>query len=399
MPFNCVSVADFMTPTEIADTQSGADPTLDVSAAFDDAWAAIKDQGGTLIVPPGRYLLNAQWVLVKEEPVNILIYGWGARLYAGASVTGKAISVRSSSNEYQLDIEGLVFDHRGNGTVAGSIEVLGGHCVHIKRCNLEFHSVRADYDFITFASIAPGQPGVDDYNSFWCRVEHCGTRKRSGSETGEARSFIRMIGAVNRFKAVGNLVTHCNVGVLAEPETGPHSYAIANGVVIEGNNFEVVSEAAVRIQLLDDQYGPTGWRIVFNDIERASALLDLPIASGNAFPHSQPPLLFGNYGTTGSVTDWVVNPSGYPVSTFETRFPGFGPAVENSFWQGGSLDLRFPTGSHLRLANSSGSSGYNVGHLDLGGYRIWVNTGNGKAYIRSGQPSSASDGTIIGTQS
>lgn len=45
----------------------------------------------------------------------------------------------------------------------------------------------------------------------------------------------------------------------------------------------------------------------------------------------------------------------------------------------------------------AGDGTYNGGHLRLGEYRLWVD-GSGNLRIKSGSPSSATDGTIVGTQ-
>jgi hypothetical protein len=37
--------------------------------------------------------------------------------------------------------------------------------------------------------------------------------------------------------------------------------------------------------------------------------------------------------------------------------------------------------------------------LRLGGYRLWVNPGDGLLYLKSSAPSSATDGTVVGSQS
>jgi hypothetical protein len=47
---------------------------------------------------------------------------------------------------------------------------------------------------------------------------------------------------------------------------------------------------------------------------------------------------------------------------------------------------------------SIGSSAWNGGHFEMGAYRLWVDS-SGRLRIKSGAPSSDTDGTIVGTQS
>jgi hypothetical protein len=59
----------------------------------------------------------------------------------------------------------------------------------------------------------------------------------------------------------------------------------------------------------------------------------------------------------------------------------------------GTLSLR---GGHLQQLDSSGATGY-AHPLYLGTYALWV-ASDGKLYIKSGTPTSDTDGTVVGTQ-
>jgi hypothetical protein len=79
-------------------------------------------------------------------------------------------------------------------------------------------------------------------------------------------------------------------------------------------------------------------------------------------------------------------------------YPGFSPAVENNIYMNAGMKFIFPTDSGFTTANASGSATYNVGYLTQGTYRYWTNPGDGKFYVKSGVPTSATDGTVVGTQ-
>ncbi len=69
--------------------------------------------------------------------------------------------------------------------------------------------------------------------------------------------------------------------------------------------------------------------------------------------------------------------------------------ADDGTWLSWALKVDRATGD---VIVSPAGGGYNNGHLCLGGYHIWVDT-SGRLRIKSSAPSSATDGTIVGTQS
>jgi len=167
-----VSVLDF-----------GADNTgvSDSYAAFTAAWAYIKTLGGVLLIPPGTYLLNTQWLIDPDQttPRNYLISGYGATIISGAAVTGYAIKVFKAYNYYNVTMEGLAFDHRGNTTVQGCVQNLNSHHFNFINCIAEVHSTKSGWAGI---EIGPITAGSDVTNTFWCNIEGFKIRTRSGSD-------------------------------------------------------------------------------------------------------------------------------------------------------------------------------------------------------------------------
>ena len=390
-----VSVTDFMTDAQRADIISGAAPTLASSAAIKVAWDAMKARGGTLVIPPGNYLADSQIVFDVTTPTNIEVKGFGATLYATAAVTSSHLKVTGSYNHFGLDIKGLTFNHRNNTTVQGCIEVRGGHNVKIKRCTAELHNTKAGWYFAKLASSASGA-SEDDYNSFWCSVQECNTRQRSGGDGADGAYGILCEGAVNAFSATGNIFTSVVKGIEFVP--GPTSTTLANAVVIERNAFEGVSGVAISCLGAPGIGGPTGWIINSNRVETTPTFFSITTGGAGMSVVSQPPFLFGNYCTTGSVTNWIVNPTNAPLSVLEMRTPNFGPVVENNMNMAGGMKMTFSLGGGLTLVNTSDSANYLDGWLKQGSYRYWTNHSDGKFYVKGSVPANNTDGQVVGTQ-
>lgn len=381
-------------PVNVVDL--GADPTgvSDSYSAFASAWNAVKTQGGEIYIPPGNYLLNSQWVCDVTSFKNIKITGYGATLFAGASVTGFAMKVSGSMNETILNIEGLTFDHQNNTTVQGCINLVGAHVTRITSCNVEFHNTKSGWAFV---QLQPSVPGDDNTNSFWCVIEKCTTRKRTGGYT-NADYGVVLIGSANATIIRDNVFSNLNTAIYMTHESVSASYALPNGCVIQNNAFETIANEAISIVAKPGNLGITGLRVISNRIETTPTFFSFQTGGAAATQHSMPPFLMANYCTTGSVTTWVYNPTNYTITTFEAMFPGFAPAVENTVYMNAGMKFVFPTGSGFTTVNSSGSATYNVGFLAQGSYRYWTNPGDGKFYVKSGVPTSPTDGTVVGTQ-
>jgi len=374
----------------------GADSTgvTDSYAAFEAAWNAVKTTGGVIYIPPGDYLLNSQWVCEISSFKNIKITGFGATLLAGPSVTGHAIKIYKSYNQTILDIEGLNFNHINNTTVGGCFLLSGAHCVHITSCNVEFFATKAGYSFALFESSVSGDP---TYQCFWCSIEKCNTRTRSGSSP--ADYGIILSGAANATKIKQNQFTALNTAIYIKTDgLVASSYGLANAVIISENDFEDISSTAITVQGQSGYYGITGLRVMSNRVEICPTFFAYVTDSTANLQASMPPFLMANYCTTGSVTTWVYNPTNYYITTLEAMTPGFGPTVSNTFYMNAGIDFVFPTSYGVTTRNASGSATYNVGFLTQGAYRYWTNPGDGKFYVKAGTPTSATDGTVVGTQ-
>ena len=147
--------------------------------AFAAAWAALKPVGGCLLIPPGTYLLNSQWQIDIDQtaPHNYEIIGYGATLKAGAAVTGWAIKVSGSYNNFGLKIEGLQFDHRSNVTVNGCIQGMGTANLRIVKCSVEAELTKAGWAAIQLEDQTPGDGNT---GCFWTLIDGFTTRARNG---------------------------------------------------------------------------------------------------------------------------------------------------------------------------------------------------------------------------
>jgi hypothetical protein len=376
-------------------------PTIDNSAAFAAAWEALQARGGgDLIVPPGSYLLGSTWAVARDLvlPFNFRILGYGARLYATTDVE-TLIEFSVSYNEFRSSFEGFEIDMRGNEDCTLVLSCLGVHNHVIRDITVEFyHAVKTEFTFIQMETVQPGA-SADTYNCFWNTVEHCSIRKRSGAEAGEATNWLRMIGACNATKIRYNQIQQCEVGILMEFEPTGSTSALPNGVIVEGNDFETISDIGVKIVPDAGELMITGLRLINNRVEVVDKFLVIDTGGAAPTQHSTPPLLMGNYYTTGSVTTVVTNTHATAVSVFDTKYPGFGPAEENVMYLGAGHAFVFTTGGVLWLKNTSGTASHVTACLKEGTYNLWVNPATDKFMLKSGTPANGADGTIVGTQS
>ena len=158
------------------------DGSTDDSSAFNAAWQAIKLTGGSIYVPPGTYLLNAQWLcdIDTNAPHNYEITGYGATLKAGSAVTGWAIKVLDGFNNFGLKIEGLGFDHRNNTTVNGCIQGMGTRNLRIVKCSVEASLTKAGWAAVQLQNATSG---VADTGCQWTTIDGFTTRARQGANT------------------------------------------------------------------------------------------------------------------------------------------------------------------------------------------------------------------------
>ncbi|MES2958512.1 MAG: hypothetical protein V4792_10000 [Pseudomonadota bacterium] len=364
--------------------------------AFAAAWSVVKIGGGTLFIPPRTHLLNSQWVcdIDLSLPHNYQITGYGATLLAGAAVTGHAIQVTGSFNNHGLKIEGLQFNHRGNGTVNGAIQALGTNYLRVVKCSVELHSNKATYGAI---ELGPTTPGNNDTNAFWTLIDGFTTRKRSGADGGVgvfSPCGVRIRGTANSTKIINS--SFSSVTDAVRMQTDGIGIALNNAIRIFGNDFEGVTNAVT--VLTNGAVGastPVGLKIHLNRVEDVVTFFNITGAATT--DPGNPPDLRDNYLTVGSVTNYMLNPNNQIVFSDESSF--FGVGARNVI--GGPSDYELimdGSGHNLILNNFSGNSTWDAAHLVLGTYHIWVDTGSGKLYIKNGPPGSATDGTVVGTQ-
>jgi hypothetical protein len=378
----------------VLDLGADASGISDSHSAFAAAWDAVKLTGGVIYIPPGNYLLNSQWVCEISSYKNIKITGFGATLFAGPLVTGHAIKIANSFNQTILDIEGLNFNHIDNTTVGGCFLLSGAHCVHITSCNVEFFDTKAGYSFALLESSVPGDGA---YHCFWCSIEKCNTRTRSGDSP--ADYGIILDGAANATKIKENQFSALNTAIYIKTDGLVASdYGLANGVIISENDFEDISNVAVSIQGQAGYLGITGLRVLSNRIEACPTFVSFVTNNGSpCLTHATPPVLMANYGAGDTVT-WLFNPTNYTFTVFESINPGYSPIIQNKFIQNGGLQLVFGNEYGLNFVNDSGNSAFDVAYYTMGAYRYWTNAGDGKFYVKAGVPTSGTDGQVVGTQ-
>jgi len=367
------------------------DGVTDDIAAFNLAWAEVKSRGGILFIPPGNYLLSAQWVLDVDQtlPHNYLISGYGATLFATAAVTDFAVLVYSSYNNFGIQIEGLQFNHRNNTTVAGCIQTKQANHTRIVKCSMEAHNTKAGYAGI---EIGPMVAGTPDTNSFWTIIDGFTTRQRSGSDGTDAAIGIRLKGTANATKIMNCAFT--SVVDAIKFDTDGVSAGNANGVSVLHNDFEGVTNCITINTAAPATHVVFGLRVAFNRVEAATTFINFTGAA--ALDPSFPPNISNNYLTNGSVTNYLVNPNNQIVFSAENNY--FGLARN---FVGGNVDYQIiadGAGKNLKIANASGTSSYSGAHLDLGGYHMWIDNATSMPFVKANAlvPSSSQDGQMCG---
>lgn len=390
-----LSVWDKMTPEQIADCISGANPTLDTYAAFAAAWAYVKATGGTLLIPQGNYLLSATWVCDVDQslPHNYEISGYGATLFATSAVTGFAVRVYKGYNNFGVKIEGLQFNHRNNTTVAGCIQAQGVANLRIVKCVAEAHNSKAGYAAVELGAYTAGDGNT---NTFWTLIDGFTIRQRSGGDGTLAAIGVRLAGVANATK-----ILNCQFSSVVDAirfDTDGVAISPANGVVILHNDFEGVTNAITFNTAAPLTVFATGVRIAFNRVESTTTFINI---TGAAVTDSgYPPIVENNYLTVGSVTNYLVNPNSQLIWTWEPSYYGVG-SVKNTI--GGQRSMQFQlegTGNNLELVRQYGGSGsYAMAHLVMCANHLWFENSTGRLWANNVQPTTATDGTPIGYES
>jgi len=447
-----VSVLDF-----------GADPTgvADSYAAFAAAWLAIKFTGGTILIPPGSYLLNTQWLIDIDQtlPHSHKITGYGATLLAGAAVTGYAIQVLNGYNNFGVVIEGLQFDHRTNTTVQGCIQAKGSTNLRLVRCVVEIGLCKSGYFFV---ELGPTTIGNSSTNSFWTHIDGCTTRARGGATIIVATATGSIAGTVLTVTAVstgvlaigqvvsgsgtqgGTVITSLGTGTGG---TGTYNVSTTQTVASGPLNFQRYVSGAVRLfgaanatRIVNCSFNScvdgvrfdtdgvslsvaNGVRVTHNDFEGVTNAVTLNTAAPATT--GPPGLLINNNRCESAATflNWsgpaVLDSSHPPVLSANYLSQGsvtnymLNPNNQYVFssdysyyglsrtYIGGDAPMTLVTdgvGNNLTIANLSGSSAWNSAHLVLGAYHLWVDAGTGFLRIKGGVPTSATDGVIVGGQ-
>lgn len=376
--------------------------TTDNATAFNNAWASIKSTGGKITVPPGKYYLNATWLMDVDLtlPFQYFVEAYGATIRNGSSVTGFAVKIYKSFNMFGVHIAGLSINHRNNATVAGGVQLMGASNAYLQKIAIEVYSNAATY---TGFELAPYTVGNGDTHSFWSVLEQCSIRKRAGTDGGDG--VYSYCGINLKGQANATVIRNCRIASVTHAirmETDGTVQGFANGVVIRDNAIEGVTNAITINTASPATVMPTGLRVNGNRFESGTTFLNITGAAIS--DHSFPPILRDNYLDT-SVTQYLVNANNQQLRIDEPSHYG-ATAINNMV--GGPNNYRVycdATAKNFRISGLTSTradkSDWDYAHLVLGGYHIWVNDpdgGTGKLRIKWGAPTSATDGTVVGTQ-
>ena len=362
-------------PVNVRDYGAVGDGVTNDWQAFTDAWAAIVTNGGTLVIPAGTYLLNADWVLAKLQK-NYRITGYGAVITSGASVV-HAIDISGGGQQGQLVIEGLTINHGANTTASTAIRNVGGTYAKIIRCSFSARNNVA-YNAIKMT------------DAYWALVDKC---QFYGTGSPKYGSAIWVNGECNATKIQNNQVSEAVSCVYVDANV---SDGMVNGLRIVNNDFESITNAITFNNPASPAYTAAGVLVTLNRIESATTFLNI---SGSLADESSYPLTsYNNYFVAGNVTNYIQNPNNQFVSIFEQT--NFGSASVDNLVGGPNnfTVIASDNGSNFQIQNRNGVSSWESSHLVMGTFHVWVDS-SGRLRIKDGAPSSSTDGTVVGTQS
>lgn len=269
----------------------GADPTgfSDSGVAFNALVSVMAEtEGGDAHIPPGQYLFTTQPLITGYFTGNASFWCYGAEFYSSGSIFG--LSINYNGTPHLLTVYGLTINHRGNADADGGFELSGCNHVKLKNCTVEAHGVGAAYSAYLLHN---EDPADTDTGCFWCVLEDCTVRKRSGADVGNIPAGVSIIGASNATTIRGGFYgATCTIGVYIAPESGQTYIANAvliDGVALEGGTDAIVVNAAASV-------GISGLRIVNCRCEGYTTFFSLDGATSDG---AVPPFLAGNYLVPG----------------------------------------------------------------------------------------------------
>jgi hypothetical protein len=310
----------------VVDFGAKGDGVTDDAAAVQAALDAVEPLGGTLVFPPGRYLLGSQVTLNRTFATgsggtfigerNILISGYGAEIRTTGAIS--ALDIRGGwPPNLTATIEGFTIYHRGNTQAVAGIRMIGSSLVTINEVTVAVSSsLPSGYAAFRMENADPTNV---DTGCFWNIIRRCAVRPWSGAE-GYCSFGVELIGTANATTLSQNAFSGSNTHVILKPHTG--QAASPNSVVIDGNFFEGPNTATA-IELSQPiasggVYHITGTRITNNRFE---ALLNAVVLSGAGTTVQLPTYMAGNYAET-AVTNYLVNSLNIPVIMLDAALVG-----------------------------------------------------------------------------
>lgn len=315
------SVFDFFTEAQILDVSSGA-LTLDVSSAVQTAINSVKNFGGVLIFPKGRYLFSTQVTIDRTYAAitggfvgerNLSLSGYGAEIHTTGAISAFRVLGGWAPNR-GVDIEGFLIYHRQNTQATAGIEFIGASLCTVREVSVAVGStLPAGYGAFTLSNV---DPTSSDTGCFWITIERCVVRPWSGAD-GNCTYGVRCYGSANALTLRGNVFSGSTTHVYIGPHPG---YTIsANSTLIDGNFFEgPTSATAIHLVGAQVTYHVTGTRIIGNRFESLDTAVKL---TGSGTTVQLPTVMVGNYADT-SVPNYLVNASNIPLVMLDANIVG-----------------------------------------------------------------------------
>lgn len=243
-----VASTDSRLAISVKDKGAVGDGSTDDTTAFTAAATALTSaSGGTLIIPPGTYILSTALSL----PSNTHVIGYGQptlKVKASSTANPLLLAVASKSD---VTIEGITFDGNRSNITSTNNAVTVSACTRVRFVRCVFTNTRG------FTLVFGGTGGCEQSGALFCRFFDCGTLNRTTDDTADRHQAISVSGggdrnfanfctfetigldcagfsgSETRCQAVGNLITDTDAGSIYV--SGADGFLVANNYISNGD--------------------------------------------------------------------------------------------------------------------------------------------------------------------
>ena len=222
-----VAILQYAGPANVL--QFGADPTgvVDSFGALNATQLQMQQNNGAdIILPPGTYLSESQWVITAPPNKRSVVWGYGAEIITTGAIA--AVALTGGDNTGGCTIYGLQVNHRGNVTATAGFDIYTSWNASLIDCSVECHDTGAGYAGYLLRN---GNPADDNTGAFWTLLQHCQIRRRDSPDGTQPEAGVRLRGAAN-----ATTISACNLtGITAIHHTNEAGQVTVAGGLVVGN--------------------------------------------------------------------------------------------------------------------------------------------------------------------